>query len=147
MSDVMERIQVGNSEEKEGMVWDIHSSARQIGDDRQGRDDMSIPIFRGEKETEREKEKGDEKKKGNKEKGNVEEKHLRSFLKAFSWRITATLSTLVISYIVTGSLEVATIIGGIEFFSKMLLYYFHERIWGRSSLGLEVKKPPPDYQI
>jgi uncharacterized membrane protein len=57
------------------------------------------------------------------------ESHLRSVLKALSWRIIATATTAVIAYLITGQVSVALLIGGIEFFSKFLLYYFHERLW------------------
>lgn len=76
----------------------------------------------------------------------VVEKHYRSILKTVSWRITGTLDTMVVSYIVTGSLKWAASIGLLEVFTKMVLYYFHERIWSRLRIGLEVKQPP-DYSI
>ncbi len=77
----------------------------------------------------------------------IQEKHWRTLAKTFSWRITATLTTLIISYIITGNLAVAGLIGLFEFFSKMFLYYLHERIWNRTSIGLRVEQSPPDYQI
>lgn len=57
------------------------------------------------------------------------ESHLRSILKALSWRIIATTTTTVITYLITGQVSVALLIGVIEFFSKFLLYYLHERLW------------------
>ena len=42
----------------------------------------------------------------------------RSLAKALSWRITATLTTALIAYIVTGDMNTAVIIGGIEFILK-----------------------------
>ena len=74
------------------------------------------------------------------------EKHWRSVVKTISWRITATSTTLVISYFITGSLALASLIGGIEFFSKIFLYYIHERIWNKVQLGIELKSSS-DYQI
>ncbi len=47
--------------------------------------------------------------------------HLRSLLKAFSWRILATLTTATIAYVVTGKLDTAVIIGGIEFVIKFVI--------------------------
>jgi len=55
--------------------------------------------------------------------------HLRSLSKAFSWRVVATLTTATIAYFITGSLDTAAMIGGIEFFLKFLIYYAHERAW------------------
>lgn len=52
-----------------------------------------------------------------------------SLLKTFSWRIIGTLDTMLISYMLTGKLDVAVSIGGIEVVSKMILYYLHERAW------------------
>ena len=36
---------------------------------------------------------------------------------------------MVIAYIVTGKAWAALSIGGIEVFTKIILYYFHERAW------------------
>ena len=55
----------------------------------------------------------------------------RSLAKALSWRITATLTTALIAYIVTGEMDTAVMIGGIEFILKFLFYYGHERAWHR----------------
>jgi uncharacterized membrane protein len=38
----------------------------------------------------------------------------------------------------------AASIGSIELFTKMALYYFHERAWNKISFG---KVQEPDYQI
>ena len=55
--------------------------------------------------------------------------HLRSLSKAFSWRIVATLTTAVIAYFVTGDVQAAVMIGGVEFVLKFFIYYLHERAW------------------
>ena len=47
--------------------------------------------------------------------------HARSLTKALTWRVTATLTTAVIAYIVTGELSMAAMIGGIEFVRESLL--------------------------
>ena len=57
------------------------------------------------------------------------ESHLRSLLKAFSWRILATLTTASIAFAVTGQIDTALMIGGVEFGMKLVIYYAHERIW------------------
>jgi len=36
---------------------------------------------------------------------------------------------MVVSYFITGSIKVGLAIGGFEVFTKMVLYYFHERLW------------------
>jgi uncharacterized membrane protein len=55
--------------------------------------------------------------------------NLKSFLKTISWRIVGTLDTIMISYFVTGEVSMAISIGSVELFSKLILYYFHERAW------------------
>ncbi|MCT4561501.1 MAG: DUF2061 domain-containing protein [Crocinitomicaceae bacterium] len=52
-----------------------------------------------------------------------------SIYKTLSWRVIGTLDTMCISYVLTGKLDMALSIGGIEVISKMLLYYLHERTW------------------
>lgn len=59
----------------------------------------------------------------------AKESHLRSVLKAFSWRIVATTTTTTIAYFITGEVNAALMIGGIEFFLKIFVYYLHERAW------------------
>ena len=51
--------------------------------------------------------------------------------KTVTWRIVATITTVIISYLVTGSLAIGATIGGIEAVTKMVLYYAHERAWAR----------------
>lgn len=55
--------------------------------------------------------------------------HKRSFLKGLTWRVVATLDTILISFIITGKLNLAVKIGIVELMTKTFLYYFHERIW------------------
>jgi uncharacterized membrane protein len=74
------------------------------------------------------------------------EKHYRSVVKAISWRATGTLDTIVISFLITGHLRWALSIGFVELFTKVGLYYFHERLWNRISFG-RVQGTPRDYQI
>ena len=59
--------------------------------------------------------------------------HKRHILKSVTWRIVGTLDTIIISGLITGSWEVGLAIGGIEVFSKMVLYYLHERTWYKFS--------------
>ena len=57
------------------------------------------------------------------------ESHVRSILKALSWRILATLTTGLIAYFITGDVSTAIAIGSIEFILKFIIYYLHERAW------------------
>ena len=62
----------------------------------------------------------------------------RHIAKTITWRIIGTLDTMIISWIVTGSWKWGLAIGGIEVFTKMILYYFHERTWYEfSKFGLK----------
>ncbi len=74
------------------------------------------------------------------------EKHYRSVVKAISWRVTGTVDTIIISLLITGRLRWALSIGFVELFTKVTLYYFHERAWNRLSFG-RVQTGPRDYQI
>lgn len=59
----------------------------------------------------------------------------RSIAKSISWRIVGTLDTIIISWIVTGTLSLAFSIGLVELVTKMVLYFFHERIWNSIKWG------------
>jgi adenylylsulfate kinase len=64
------------------------------------------------------------------------ETHGRSLLKTMSWRVMATTTTMVVVYMFTGKALLAGGIGLVEAISKMLLYYFHERAWSKSTFGM-----------
>ncbi|MCH2235276.1 MAG: DUF2061 domain-containing protein [Crocinitomicaceae bacterium] len=55
----------------------------------------------------------------------------KSLIKTISWRIVGTIDTMVIAYFLTGEFTVAFSIGSVEVFTKMLLYYLHERLWNK----------------
>jgi len=59
----------------------------------------------------------------------------RSFMKAVTWRITASLDTFILSYIITGRFDWATSIAIFEIVTKAFLYYFHERVWNKYNWG------------
>ena len=63
------------------------------------------------------------------------EAHSRSFIKAVSWRILGSMDTFVISYFVTGKLVFAASIASVETFTKIVLFYGHERIWAAVPWG------------
>ena len=52
-----------------------------------------------------------------------------SFMKTLTWRVVATSDTLLISYLLTGSLAIAGSIASLEVVTKMVLYYYHERFY------------------
>jgi uncharacterized membrane protein len=53
----------------------------------------------------------------------------RHLLKTITWRIVGTIDTMLIAWLVTGSISMGAAIGGIEVVTKMFLYYTHERVW------------------
>ena len=57
----------------------------------------------------------------------------RHFAKAVSWRIIGTLDTMLIGWFVTGDPMAGLAIGTLEVFTKLFLYYGHERAWYRLS--------------
>src|SRR5438067_2397487 len=61
----------------------------------------------------------------------MQETHSRSVLKGITWRMTAMVDTLCVAWLVTGSVSTALKIASIETFTKVFLYYLHERIWGK----------------
>lgn len=65
---------------------------------------------------------------------------LRSMLKSISWRLWGTIDTMIITYILTGELVYSLSIGSIEVFTKILLYFVHERIWATIKWGRLVIK-------
>ena len=65
----------------------------------------------------------------------MKESHTRSLLKALTWRIIATTTILIVSYVTTGSIKTALAIGSIDFFVKLALYYLHERAWQQAPRG------------
>jgi uncharacterized membrane protein len=57
----------------------------------------------------------------------------RHIAKTVSWRIIGTVDTMILSGVITVSWELGLTIGGVEVFTKMILYFFHERIWYKFS--------------
>ncbi len=73
------------------------------------------------------------------------ESHKRSIVKAITWRVIATATTLLVAYIWLGewttSIALALMANGI----KAVFYYIHERVWNRTDFGR--KKVREDYTI
>ena len=62
-------------------------------------------------------------------------KPTRTLVKTISWRILATSDTFLIAWLITGKLDWAGAIAGIEVVTKMFLYYMHERAWTKIKWG------------
>ena len=68
------------------------------------------------------------------------ETKLRSIIKGISWRVVGTIDTIVISFILTGKVKMALSIGFVELFTKVILYFFHERIWLKIKFGRKISE-------
>lgn len=59
----------------------------------------------------------------------MSDSHFRSVVKGITWRLTGTVDTIVLAFLVTGTFVNAVKIGLTEVITKIALYYVHERIW------------------
>jgi len=55
----------------------------------------------------------------------------RSLIKALSWRVFATITTILVVFSFTQKINLSLGIGAVEGLVKGLIYYLHERLWGR----------------
>ena len=60
----------------------------------------------------------------------------RSITKALTYRLWQSANTFVISFLITGRLDYAAAIVSIEVAVKIVVYFFHERIWTKIKWGL-----------
>jgi adenylylsulfate kinase len=67
------------------------------------------------------------------------ETHVRSMAKTVSWRIIATLTTMLLVFLFTGNLAITGGVGLTEFLAKTIIYYVHERVWNAIGFG-RIKK-------
>jgi uncharacterized membrane protein len=72
-------------------------------------------------------------------KSKIENKNKRHLIKTFSWRAIGTVDTILLGWLITGNPLTGLKIGGIEVFSKMLLYFIHEKLWYRINYGLNLR--------
>ena len=61
--------------------------------------------------------------------------HVRSAVKGITWRVAASLDTILLALLVTGVFVNALKIGAVEVFTKIALYYLHERVWNIIPFG------------
>ena len=59
----------------------------------------------------------------------------RSLVKAVSWRLVGTMDTFLLTFLVTGHLVWAASVSALELFTKIVLFWAHERVWNRISWG------------
>jgi uncharacterized membrane protein len=65
------------------------------------------------------------------------EKNVRSLAKSITWRVVATLTTILLVFLFTGDIVVSTSVGTLEFLVKTVIFYIHERVWNMSNFGRE----------
>lgn len=64
------------------------------------------------------------------------ESRRRSLIKSLSWRLSASLLTVLIVYLWTREIALALLgIGMTEFFAKLVWFFCHERLWLRINWG------------
>ena len=74
----------------------------------------------------------------------IDNQKLRHIIKTISWRLVGAVDTILLVFIVyyflfdstEGASKVALSMFSIEIVTKMVLYYFHERIWFASNYGV-----------
>ena len=69
------------------------------------------------------------------------ETHARSVMKALSWRVSGTVATTALVFVFTRRLTLSLALGGLEFVSKIGLFWLHERVWDRLRFGREQMQP------
>jgi uncharacterized membrane protein len=69
----------------------------------------------------------------------IPESQKRHLIKTVTWRMVGTLDTILISWIISGNAMIGLKIGMIEVITKMVLYYFHERVWYKLNFGLGMR--------
>lgn len=59
----------------------------------------------------------------------------RHMAKTITWRVVGTLDTILLSWLITGDPFIGLQIGFAEVITKMILYFFHERVWFKINLS------------
>jgi uncharacterized membrane protein len=70
--------------------------------------------------------------------GNTVHEHdsnARSMMKSITWRIVATLTTIIVVLILARDIWTALTVGALDTIVKFILYFFHERAWDRLDWG------------
>jgi len=62
----------------------------------------------------------------------------RHLVKTITWRILGTTDTILLAWLISGDPVIGFKVGGIEIFTKIFLYYIHEKLWYRSDYGVKI---------
>ena len=63
------------------------------------------------------------------------EAHIRSIMKAVSYRLLAAVATGSIAFVFTKRLDISIGIASVEAVAKIICYYIHERFWSFIKFG------------
>ena len=63
------------------------------------------------------------------------EAHIRSIMKAVSYRLLAAVATGTIAFVFTRRLDISLGIAAVEAVAKIICYYIHERLWSFIKFG------------
>lgn len=64
----------------------------------------------------------------------------RNLLKTMSWSIVGSIDTVLLGWFIFGSINIGVKLGLYELLTKVIIYYFHERIWQKTTFGLPSKQ-------
>jgi uncharacterized membrane protein len=73
-------------------------------------------------------------------KAKIPDSNKRHLIKTVTWRITGTLDTMLLAWLISGNALIGLKIGLAEVITKMLFYYLHERVWYKIDYGLTERK-------
>lgn len=62
---------------------------------------------------------------------------IRTTVKTTTWRVIASLDTMLLAWFFTGNIGTAISIGGLEVLTKLVLYFIHERVWSKLPFGID----------
>jgi len=65
--------------------------------------------------------------------------HKRTVAKTITFRIVATITTMVLVLVFTKNLALMSMIGILDVISKLVIYYAHERVWENFAWGKKHK--------
>lgn len=59
----------------------------------------------------------------------MHESHKLSLIKAISWRVFGTFTTVLVVFLMTHQLNTSIYVGALEMLMKIAIFYCHERVW------------------
>jgi uncharacterized membrane protein len=63
------------------------------------------------------------------------DKNIRSIIKALSWRLVASLITIILVFFITKEIALSIGVGVLDVSYKLVFYYLHERTWNLIKWG------------